>query len=41
MKNYQRLFYINLKSVDGARYRELQLRKKLLLNKGLKDFLEK
>lgn len=32
---------LNLKSVDGVRYRELQLRKKLLLNKGLKDFLKK
>ena len=28
-------------TVDGVRYRELQLRKKLLANKGLKDFLEK
>ena len=28
-------------TVDGVRYRELQLRKKLLLNKNLKDFLEK
>ena len=25
-------------TVDGVRYRELQLRKKLLLNKDLKDF---
>jgi hypothetical protein len=32
---------LNLKSVDGVRYRELQLRKKLLLNKDLKEFLEK
>ena len=28
-------------TVDGVRYRELQLRKKLLSNKDLKDFLEK
>lgn len=28
-------------TVDGVRYRELQLRKKLLSNKNLKDFLEK
>ena len=28
-------------TIDGVRYRELQLRKKLLLNKDLKDFLEK
>ena len=32
---------LNLKSVDGVRYRELQLRKKLLSNKDLKDILDK
>ena len=32
---------LNLKSVDGVRYRELQLRKKLLSNKNLKDILDK
>ena len=28
-------------TVDGVRYRELQLRKKLLSNNNLKEFLEK